>query len=808
MRATLSDGRGHRVLADSDFPLLLGGPETGVLIPGRAAGSGPVGLLAVEADGLFIQPIGVGESAISVNGSALKEARWLQNGDVIMVDGVAIDISFTAEECSIAVSGVGGDPDTNPPLADRLPQPAAHQPTKGDRVRPVAYQPSLQKSRSESRIRRPWLWFFSLIVLVVLCSAAVIVLSLRAISVETTPGAEWTTIDGRWPAVHFGDEFLVLPGRYQLVAGLTNHEDLVMQIEVGRGNEAIIRAEFIPLPGRLSVRAEGVVGADVLLDGVHVGTTPVNDAEVMLGEHRVEVLANRHQPFSMMIEVLNPAQIIDIDANLVESWAPLTIRSEPSGAKISLDGQIVGLTPATIEAGAGSRLVSLTRGGFQRHQQRVTVVAGKAAEIEVSLRRAPAVVLLQTLPSGATLSVDGAFRGVSPMELQVSPGKEHTIQANLAGHEQGVAQITVQAGGRKELKLELKPRLGRIELLDIPEGSVVTVDGERVNAADGLVDLLAVPHVIEVSRATGESFRVEVLPQPGSTQTVRVKHDVEPLPEPPAEEVAMTHDAKLRLIRPGRFTMGAPRREPGRRANEILRDVEITRSYYLGIREVTNREYREFNSAHLSGKIGNSNLEIDHHPVVRVSWSDAARYCNWLSERDGLDPVYAESNGRMVAISPVPNGFRLPTEAEWAWAARHPGGGEDRKYGWGDQLPIPKGAGNFGDAEAEPLLGEVITSYRDGAVATAPAGSFDPNEVGVFNLAGNVAEWVHDIYEVRVPTAGVVEKDPTGPVKGEYHVIRGASYMSDRVTELRLSLRDSGKDKRPDLGFRVARFAD
>jgi formylglycine-generating enzyme required for sulfatase activity len=261
------------------------------------------------------------------------------------------------------------------------------------------------------------------------------------------------------------------------------------------------------------------------------------------------------------------------------------------------------------------------------------------------------------------------------------------------------------------------------------------------------------------------------------------------------------------LIGPGRFTMGASRREPGRRANEVLREVAITKPFYLAVREVTNREFREYKSGHLSGAYGGHNLEIDHHPVVNVTWQDAARYCNWLSEKAGLTPVYVERAGSLVPRSPFPGGYRLPTEAEWAWAARYAGSTSPTKYGWGNALPVPNGSGNYGDASAESTLGSAVPNYRDGYPATAPAGSFAPNNLGLYNLGGNVAEWIQDFYTFTPSSPGVVEQDPTGPASGALHVIRGASWMDTAVTELRLTAREGGDQPRPDLGFRIARSA-
>jgi formylglycine-generating enzyme required for sulfatase activity len=254
--------------------------------------------------------------------------------------------------------------------------------------------------------------------------------------------------------------------------------------------------------------------------------------------------------------------------------------------------------------------------------------------------------------------------------------------------------------------------------------------------------------------------------------------------------------------------MGAARREPGRRANEVLHEVEITRPFYLSVREVTNKEFRQFRPEHRSGSAGNFNLEIDHHPVVNVTWNDAAKFCNWLSEREGLPPVYIERSGDMVARTPFPQGYRLPTEAEWAWAARYPDAAVGRKYAWGDTLPIPTDAGNYGDAAGAPVLGSAIPGYNDKYAATAPAGSFAANPLGLFNMGGNVSEWVNDLYTVTPSPPDEIARDPTGPSQGAYHVIRGSSWMDTNLTELRLSYRDYGDQARSDLGFRVARSAE
>jgi formylglycine-generating enzyme required for sulfatase activity len=260
---------------------------------------------------------------------------------------------------------------------------------------------------------------------------------------------------------------------------------------------------------------------------------------------------------------------------------------------------------------------------------------------------------------------------------------------------------------------------------------------------------------------------------------------------------------ELRLMPAGEFTMGSPRREAGRRANEAQRAVKLERRFYLATRETSNAEFRAFRPSHRSGFVLQQTLDLDSQPVVNVSWQEAAEYCNWLSAKEGLEPAYRAEGGRLVPVVPATNGYRLPTEAEWEWAAR---GSAMRKYPWGDALPVPAGAGNFADAKAQPLVPQVLAGYDDGHATTAPVGSFAPDALGLHDLGGNVAEWTHDLYTVQ-PASGAAAVDPLATGSGALRVIRGSSWRHAAVTELRLAYRDYGDGRRNDLGFRIARYA-
>jgi formylglycine-generating enzyme len=145
--------------------------------------------------------------------------------------------------------------------------------------------------------------------------------------------------------------------------------------------------------------------------------------------------------------------------------------------------------------------------------------------------------------------------------------------------------------------------------------------------------------------------------------------------------------------------------------------------------------------------------QTDRHPVVCVSWNDARAFLDWLSQKSG-------------------KAFRLPTEAEWEYAARS--GGKSYKYSWGNGSP----SGNIADEaikRAYPQVKGQWEGYDDGFVYTAPVGSFSPNELGLYDMTGNIWEWCQDWYG-KDYYASSPKDNPSGPGSGEGRIVRGGSW--------------------------------
>ncbi len=192
-------------------------------------------------------------------------------------------------------------------------------------------------------------------------------------------------------------------------------------------------------------------------------------------------------------------------------------------------------------------------------------------------------------------------------------------------------------------------------------------------------------------------------------------------------------------------------------------------------------------------------------PVVCVSWTDAAHYCNWLSEKEGLPVAYdvktgdlLDAEGRPTADVTKVRGYRLPTEAEWEYAARE--GGRRVRFGNGKDIARPEEMnfnapeGDFEFAEKGKLRGK-----------TLPVGSFAPNSLGLHDMSGNVMEWCSD-FVGRYPKERQVDPYQQKGAMGPHRAARGGAMCSN-ASFVRVAIRLGwvANDRCNNIGFRVAR---
>jgi formylglycine-generating enzyme required for sulfatase activity len=255
---------------------------------------------------------------------------------------------------------------------------------------------------------------------------------------------------------------------------------------------------------------------------------------------------------------------------------------------------------------------------------------------------------------------------------------------------------------------------------------------------------------------------------------------------------------ELAVIPGGEFVMGSDEGDADERPTHTV----VLKEFLLSARPITNAEYARFVRAtnqrppaiydlplvvtaggrerervfRATGQPyiwldGEPDADRAQHPVTLVRWEDAVAYCAWLSSE----------TGRKV---------RLPTEAEWERAAR--GGVDGRRYPWGDR--IDPGMANF---LSDPSLKT--------AHGTSRCGAYPPNGFGLYDMAGNVWEWIHDWYGADF-YATSPQENPTGPASGQLRLLRGGSWLVADVRMLSCSYRHKVP---PDtysygIGFRIA----
>ena len=240
----------------------------------------------------------------------------------------------------------------------------------------------------------------------------------------------------------------------------------------------------------------------------------------------------------------------------------------------------------------------------------------------------------------------------------------------------------------------------------------------------------------------------------------------------------LTH--RLCKVPKGSFIMGSPSTEVGRGSDEVQHMVTLTTDFWMADSEVTQRQYRN-----LMGS-SPSNFNGDELPVEKVSWFDAVTYCNALSTKEKLTACY-QINGVTVgwADGVKCTGYRLPTEAEWEYAA-NPATPPRTVYAGSDTVDgvawIDTNSGN-----------------STHAVKTKTA-----NGLGLYDLSGNVWEWVWDIYQANYEA--LPSTDPLGPSTGASRVFHGGSWGSP-AAYARVALRDYGAPtlRDYDVGFRFVR---
>lgn len=809
IRYKIRDAEGERSVAEDGFPIIIGAGPTADIRISDLKSEAEVAYIGLSQKRPFVQ-VGQSDVTVQYNHRKLKESDWLMHADLLEIGSCKINFKFEGSEFIIEVASRQTAADTDKP-------PTAAGTDAELKIKPLSFR--LQRRGPAGGSIRHYRRFIGLTIglaFFLLIIAAWFVFTAKQITIHIDPQPDQISISGSLIAPRFGGHYLLRPGTYTLHAAKECYFALEQPFEVGADKSQAVRFEMERLPGRISLQAHQsgdptapVNGARIIIDGSEVGITPISNLSVKAGPRVLEIQMDNYQDIKTEVQIAGCPQEQSFDFALIPGWSDVFISSIPVGAVVSVGGKPAGNTPLKIELPEGNHLLQISAEGFKTWQTQLTVKPNQPQSIkDIRLQTADGTLALQTQPAGANITIDEKFVGKTPLTVKLSANTEHEIRISKAGYENESRQVQVATGKMKKLAVDLKPMMGVIRFVVEPADAQLVLDGKNQGKVPRELELVAVSHQLEILKKGYKPYQTRITPRPGFPQEIKITLSrLKSEPTGPADVITAQNGYALKLVRPGPFTMGSSRREQGRRTNETLRKIILQRPFYMGKREVTNKAFRIFLAGHNSGTFKGQRLSQDDQPVVQVTWEQAALFCNWLSAKESLPPVYVKKGGRLVAAEPIGNGYRLPTEAEWEYCARFTKNQGALKYPWGNQFPPTSPSGNYADTSAQKLLPAYIDNYNDGYPVTAPVATFKANDLALYDLDGNVAEWCHDFYTIYTYNTHKADIDPSGPPEGKHHVVKGASWKYASMSKLRLAYRDYSDAKRPDLGFRICRYS-
>lgn len=681
----IRDDRGERTVAESELPLTLGGADAADIVAPDLPTDTVAAHIALAEGHVYIQPADY-SLPLFHNHERLVASAWLKSGDQIELGGAMIQWMVQGDQVVIEVARRVAANQTKlvppaTPVRKPLPDNSASKVSSG-------------AAHSRHTLRNLVIGLFSILLV-----AALFVLLATPVVIEVEPEPQEIDLSGFPPPLSVLGRYLLIPGRYSLHAERDGYYPLDESLDVSNTDLNEFSFALKPLPGLVSVTVDPEIEFRLYVNGSEVMRNADSVFEIEEGNHQLGIATDRYLPEEQAVEIAGFGRQQRFAYTLRPAWADVNIESEPTGAEVRVDEEVLGVTPLTAEIVRGLRTIKFSLPAYKTVTVQQQINAGEALVLDkIVLPPADGRLEVSTEPANATLSIDGDYYGTTPVNVTLSSNTEHQVSISKAGYRVIKKKITLAPEAEQTLEVKLAPEYGTVFLTTQPSDAQLLVDGKASGSATRRLRLTARPHTLEIRKPGYETRQLTVTPRAGVSQSIDVNlqtaaqaaagKSVSKSAGSTPDKITAGDGEVLQLIRPGSpFTMGASRREAGRRANESRRNVVLTRPYYLSEKEVTNAQFRQFRPGYNSGSAEGTSLDDDKQPVVNVSWEDAARYCNWLSKKDGLPAAYKESGGALQLVMPPGTGYRLPTEAEWAYAARIYKRPRPARYVWAGSFP-------------------------------------------------------------------------------------------------------------------------
>lgn len=573
--------------------------------------------------------------------------------------------------------------------------------------------------------------------------------------------------------------------------------------EINRTTPSPLEIALEPLPGKVKFRLAQDLSAEISEFRVVVNEQDTFDplpqqVQLPKGSHNLRFLGPNGYDQQIELEVIGYAEEQWVEVESLERGT-FKVQVVPEHAIIELNGSVLAEGAYSGPVSVGDYELSIHAENFVDHKVPISITRGAVVDLKtINLRRLPGVVRLSSEPDEASLLINGGFIGTTPKILTIHE-ESFELTVRKPDYQSITETIVVESRQDERHHYVLEPLTYEISVESDPIAEI-TLNQESKGESPVTVTAKA-GDILEVSQDGYVAEQVTLQSESSQVKELRFKLVKIDAFAQAAETIDISESIRLRKFSSVQFQVAIP--------EELLSDdqtansmVEITKPFYMGTHEIRRKEYAKFDS---SITVTPENEDL---PVTGIPWIEAIKFCNWLSQQEGLESVYTIKANNRVDINTKAAGFRLPTEAEWEAVAQFNFHNREviGKYTWGALDKPPTGVGNLAGFETREALQLYIESYTDDHVELAPVGSYSANLNGIYDLEGNAAEWVWDFY--KHPLSGRSESlvDPLGPTDGLDHIVKGGSYRSTTLADVLVNVRRTLPFKDETVGFRVARW--
>lgn len=526
-------------------------------------------------------------------------------------------------------------------------------------------------------------------------------------------------------------------------------------------------------------------GAIVRVDGRQRGLTPLDRLELETGKHKLEIL---HTHYASHIEgvALSRGDHLSRHIDFELGEGTFEFLSNPRGAWVEVDGERVpGRTPLKLTTASGPHVIRM--GQEERHivEETHTLKHAEKLEVNFNLNIDPhGTLTMITSPRSAKIEFIGEDYVYKP-KMRVRIG-EYAIRVSRSGYAAQEFRYKIRYGDNFH-QVSLQRQFGDLRVRAKPADVelLVIYDDGRLTQRKRYTKTMRIPTGLVEVRARARGYRTEHKRVNMGARGVTVAFNLKAMQVAAGsliqDPLKQGGQGPAMVILPdGEFVMGDAN---GSLSEKPERSVVITQPFAMSKIEVTVTDYLTF--AEATGYDVHTKMEQNDplHPANYVSFKDAEAYANWLSDQTG-------------------HKYRLPSEAEWEYAAR---AGSNTDYFFGDDPQDLCRYGNVADLSARKRFRAWdVISCDDGLVRPGPGASYQPNAFGLYDMYGNVSEWVLDCGlsdYAAAPSDGSPAESGDGCAS---HGIRGGSWDSMAVAA-KSAYRNTASSPNSDRGIRLVR---